>query len=90
MSFKLVVTKERAGLFYTAVPSYWENNGQLYWPTHLKTRELDKLRADANSKPEQNWTHLDCSVKAVADSFLEGRRLEKVFTDFSDTEAEEQ
>lgn len=33
--FKIVATKEKRGVYFTAVPHQWEKNKTLFWPEHL-------------------------------------------------------
>lgn len=49
--FKIVATKEKRGVYFTAVPHQWENNKTLFWPEHLGQSQRELLRQDASSVP---------------------------------------
>lgn len=59
MSFKIVETIEKGKYVLTAVPTSWENQGNLRWPK-IKS---EKLRRDPFSIPEDTWRSMNCIVK---------------------------
>lgn len=87
--YKIVETIENNEKHYAAVPANWEINNILYWPTDFKENDITKLLKNPNSSPSKNWLMMPCSVKATAESYLEGRQLEKIYASFIDTDAEE-
>lgn len=86
----MVATKEKKGVYFTTVPHKWEASQLLYWPEQMKHSDRERLRANAGSSPEEDWSTFPCIVKLKnIFSFEEGLKLEKQLTDCSDTEAEE-
>lgn len=62
MPFKIVQTLEKGRPRLCIVPSIWEEDGKLFWPTeNIKNRS--RLARDETSFPSPNWDILDCAVK---------------------------
>lgn len=89
--FKVVMTKEKKGIYFSAVPHGWEVNKILFWPDHLMHSQREKLRSAADSIPEETWTQLPCIVKTTnIKTFKEALLIEQKLTQCSDTDAEEE
>lgn len=89
--FKIVATREKRGVYFTAVPHQWEKNKTLFWPEHLAQTQRELLRQDANSAPEENWKHYSCILKcSKLKSFADSLNIEKQLTECLDTDAEEE
>ncbi|XP_055687471.1 uncharacterized protein LOC129792434 [Lutzomyia longipalpis] len=58
-AFKVIKTIEGNDVMLSVVPSSWENNGVLFWPSGVKS---DKIRKDPSSVPSANWTRHACFV----------------------------
>lgn len=56
--FKIVQTTENGLTKLTVVPSGWEKNGVLYWPTSSKCDI-----SDSSSKPDSKWKQFPCQLK---------------------------
>lgn len=90
MSFKIVTTRERGMIFFTAVPSAWESGNILKWPENIRHSERESLRKDPESVPENFWASYECVVKlSNISNFTEALTLEKLFSKCADSDAEE-
>ncbi|XP_055706573.1 uncharacterized protein LOC129808866 isoform X2 [Phlebotomus papatasi] len=85
MPFKVVKTIENGLVYVEAVPSGWEINGILSWPT---SGNIERFRSNANSLPGENWITCPCVVISTHETFREAihmeRLLEKVSTESED------
>lgn len=90
-TYKIVLTKEKRGIYFTAVPHKWEKEKYLFWPDKLTSGQINKLRSSISSDPEKTWGKYRCLVKCKnIKSFEEALSLEKQLTECTDTEAEEE
>lgn len=75
----------------STVPSGWISTDKnvCYWPENLNRIALDRLRSDPKSKFESDWTAYQCIIKRPnVDTMKDGRALERVYEDLTDTDAE--
>lgn len=76
-----------------AIPSKWisSDGKSCVWPSHKTGPAQDRLRSDLNAQIEiSQWPSFACVIKKRnIMSLKEGRQLEAVYEQLSDTEAEE-
>lgn len=68
MSFKIVqLTKATGKLELAAVPSAWESNGTLKWPSKMSRNKISQILHDASSVPGdgKEWISYVCTVKRL-------------------------
>lgn len=88
--FKVVQTFENGKSYICAVPSGWEKNGILEWPTGGPGVNIEKLRSNPTSIPNSSWSKTKCVVKKNnCETFKDALSAEVHFLACSDTEAEE-
>lgn len=56
--YSVVKTIEKGTINIVAVPSSWVNDEKLSWPK----QNIKILRRDHQSKPENGWDRIDCTV----------------------------
>lgn len=65
--FKIVqIKKTNGGLELAAVPSAWESNGTVKWPSKMTKSKIKNLMEDASSVPpvdSKDWTSHVCVLK---------------------------
>ncbi|XP_055381859.1 uncharacterized protein LOC129612337 [Condylostylus longicornis] len=89
-TYKIVSTKENGDTYFTAIPSKWERNGILYWPTNISALKRENLRSKALSDFDSNWDTYECVVKFCnISSFSEALKIEANLANCTDTESEQ-
>ncbi|XP_055706627.1 uncharacterized protein LOC129803839 [Phlebotomus papatasi] len=73
MSFNLIKTVENGLMYVEALPSGWEVNGILSWPT---SGNIEHFRSNANSLPGGNWITCPCVVMSTHETFREAIHME--------------
>lgn len=75
MSYKIVAfirrRKNSAAMAISYIPASWESQGIMYWPR----RDVEMLRRNANSLPEDDWMQYKAIVKKTNVATLEKAML---------------
>lgn len=88
MPFKIVQTVEKGRPRLCIVPSIWEEDGKLFWPTE-KIKNRSRLVRDETSFPSPNWDILDCTVKRTnIETYMAAEHEIQIMENHTDTDNE--
>lgn len=88
--FKIVQTSENGKLQLVTVPSAWESEEQLRWPTKMRATCFNAMVRDASSVPAEEWQFVQCRLKRTnIASYTEAEKLLSAMSQESDSSSTE-
>lgn len=88
----VLMTENNGDKSISAIPSKWisPDGKSCFWPIHKTGAAQIRLRNDPISPIEKEWPSFQCVIKKQnIKSLKEGRQMEAVYEELSDTEAEQ-
>lgn len=88
--FVIVTTSENGSTKVSCVPSALVVDQTLWWPpSHIKEKKVKKMREN-EVVPAEDWIKMPCKLRECGPilTYGDGIALEKLYSQFSDTEAE--
>lgn len=88
--FKIVTTVEDGVIRVLSVPTKWINGFNLKWPpASTKPRKISRWR-EKQQPPDEDWLSIPCKVRPTAPiyTYADGMEMEKMYSNFIDTDAE--